>query len=822
MKKPSMNLWSISALLCLAPVLLLSSAFAQWELVDADTFQAITPCGERCYFRILPENGSLEANLPQLNLTAGAQAAVERAPTWLQVDLKDNFRRMNPVFQDVYADLINNSYDPYVDEICFTVAHTAPQTLSGPMDPAIITVNVSSLYNIDLMLDYADIINYGNAMTGGDYYSTIRYRVIEDDDTLEIELPREEYYWYVAHPKLHKETPNYIDPNTGYQASPPTGVFWRDYLMNCADPGYPLLRDMLSDCAVLWKSEQNTLDNGAVGVVTQWVQDVMTFQSYPHHDQPVRIYHQHIGTCSVHSYLTSAAARAALIPTAVSVMYSDNHKINEFWERRWVSWEPVNTYIDNPGGYENWGWHVAADWNWRGDSYIRDNTEQYTEVCTLQVNVIDNNGNPVDGARIKIYSSPCVAWGATAGWTVEDGFKQFLLGDSRSFTAQVVSEIGNYPASGMQTIIPYSQVGAVYTWNVVIPGVMPVLSVSPDTLPANPTDDFRVVLDYNLPWKILYGDNLDDNNRFSEKIPSGNIDFFICDEENFGAYLSGDDFQAFEINLGNSAGTIEFILPTNSHWYAIFANDKSTVLSQVLEVSAQLYQSSTSPGLVVTIEPENPPVQIPAAGGSFDFTLQIENTSTFQTFVVDLWIDAILPNGSVFGPIATRLDLTFAPGANVSRSLNQSVPAGAPPGDYTYWVHIGDQAGGTITVEDSFPFTKLGYDGSGFMGEWTITGWDDDYVEALCNVPGSYHLAQNSPNPFNPVTNLIYNLPEAGIVELVVYDIQGREVARLVSGYMGAGVHQAVFDCSQSASGMYFACIKVNDFKQTRKMLLVK
>ncbi|MBW2085911.1 MAG: hypothetical protein JRI54_07780, partial [Deltaproteobacteria bacterium] len=175
--------------ICVAGASMISTAFAQWQLVDSDTTQAIIPYGEHCYYRILPSSASLEINTPYINLTSAAQEAINRAPTWLQLDLKDNFRRMDPSFQDIYANIINGSFDPYVDEICFIVAHTAPQTLSGPMDPAIIVENVSSLYAIDSFLNYVQIVDYGNSITGGDYYSTTRYRVYEEPDTLEIELP---------------------------------------------------------------------------------------------------------------------------------------------------------------------------------------------------------------------------------------------------------------------------------------------------------------------------------------------------------------------------------------------------------------------------------------------------------------------------------------------------------------------------------------------------------------------------------------------------------------------------------------------------------
>ena len=246
---------------------------------------------------------------------------------------------------------------------------------------------------------------------------------------------------------------------------------------------------------------------------------------------------------------------------------------------------------------------------------------------------------------------------------------------------------------------------------------------------------------------------------------------------------------------------------------------RDTIMNNVLN---WFDSSPPPPDLVVTLTPENPPIQIPAAGGSFDFNLHIQNNSATQTYVEDLWIDVTLPNGTIYGPIVSRLDLSFPPGANPSRDLTQSIPAGAPTGDYTFWAHIGEQASGAITVEDSFPFTKLGDDGSGFMSDWITMGWDDFQVNPGENVPSEYLLAQNSPNPFNPETNLTFSLPKAGNVELVVYDIQGRQVAALVSGYRTAGVHQATFDGSQLSSGVYFASLKVNDFSQTRKMLLVK
>jgi hypothetical protein len=88
--------------------------------------------------------------------------------------------------------------------------------------------------------------------------------------------------------------------------------------------------------------------------------------------------------------------------------------------------------------------------------------------------------------------------------------------------------------------------------------------------------------------------------------------------------------------------------------------------------------------------------------------------------------------------------------------------------------------------------------------------------------PLSYRLEQNMPNPFNPATSISFRIPSSGRVTLIVYNVAGQKVARLVDGTLQAGAHRVVFDGSRFASGVYFYRLTAPGFAQARKMLLIK
>ena len=80
----------------------------------------------------------------------------------------------------------------------------------------------------------------------------------------------------------------------------------------------------------------------------------------------------------------------------------------------------------------------------------------------------------------------------------------------------------------------------------------------------------------------------------------------------------------------------------------------------------------------------------------------------------------------------------------------------------------------------------------------------------------------NYPNPYNPTTQISYTLPQRTPVRLTVYDIMGRRVATLVNTVQDAGTHQAMFDASGLASGLYIYRLQTPTMSLTRQMMFVK
>ena len=94
-------------------------------------------------------------------------------------------------------------------------------------------------------------------------------------------------------------------------------------------------------------------------------------------------------------------------------------------------------------------------------------------------------------------------------------------------------------------------------------------------------------------------------------------------------------------------------------------------------------------------------------------------------------------------------------------------------------------------------------------------------------LPKAYALHQNYPNPFNPMITINYELPRKGFVNIRVYDLMGRNIRSLVNTVQDAGYKSTKWNATNDlgqpvTAGMYIYTIQAGDFRQTKKMLLLK
>ena len=134
------------------------------------------------------------------------------------------------------------------------------------------------------------------------------------------------------------------------------------------------------------------------------------------------------------------------------------------------------------------------------------------------------------------------------------------------------------------------------------------------------------------------------------------------------------------------------------------------------------------------------------------------------------------------------------------------------------WDYVGGEANstdGTITAR------------VGQLGTYRVMAGGHGEVAPELAVPDDFALGQNYPNPFNPSTTFQVALPHTGRVTLAVYDILGREVARVHDGLLTYGMHTFQWNGRSAtgtplSSGVYFLNMEAEGFNATRKMMLVK
>jgi hypothetical protein len=200
------------------------------------------------------------------------------------------------------------------------------------------------------------------------------------------------------------------------------------------------------------------------------------------------------------------------------------------------------------------------------------------------------------------------------------------------------------------------------------------------------------------------------------------------------------------------------------------------------------------------------------------------NTGEVQDF--QYWAKVRLPNGSMYGPLFSPMEVQLDPYETLTGPIRQRVPNGAPLGDYTYYGYVGIHPD-DVWDSDEFDFevvtsiAKLQAD----LGGWDDVIWGKPEGEE--SLPAVFALYQNYPNPFNANTEITYSLAEDGPVSLKIYNLKGEVVNVLVDDLKTAGEHRLTWDGKDLlgnavSSGVYFVRLEAWGASSLSKMNLLK
>ncbi len=220
-----------------------------------------------------------------------------------------------------------------------------------------------------------------------------------------------------------------------------------------------------------------------------------------------------------------------------------------------------------------------------------------------------------------------------------------------------------------------------------------------------------------------------------------------------------------------------------------------------------------------------------APGGFVELSYTITN-NTDEAAAGDLWaIAQRAPSGPrlTVGPIVSG---TLGADEVVTGVYTQRIPEDAPAGTYTYVVNIGTFPGNPVD-SDTLTVTATGTvtgsanahtQGRPMGGAWRVTnvaGWGSAQLRHAVSAEAPSG-ATAYPNPFTGSTQVAFALEAPAHVRLAVFDVVGREVARLAEGQFAPGTHAMTFDGSELPSGVYLWRLDTGNAVQTGRLTLLR
>jgi hypothetical protein len=192
------------------------------------------PAGGALVFRYDPATETWTRHGGPGGLVPSAWEAVDAAPAWLRAALAGNLAALSAARQEALAPVVTGAADPrHRDELAFLLARIAPEDLERPqLSAGDLADHVAQIHAMDAVLDHVELVDVGDPLVDDDYYTTARYAGTQDGAAITWEIPREDYYWAVVHPKLDGEELYPISPVTGSYAPAPAGYGFRGYLLD--------------------------------------------------------------------------------------------------------------------------------------------------------------------------------------------------------------------------------------------------------------------------------------------------------------------------------------------------------------------------------------------------------------------------------------------------------------------------------------------------------------------------------------------------------------------------------------------------------------
>jgi plastocyanin len=145
-----------------------------------------------------------------------------------------------------------------------------------------------------------------------------------------------------------------------------------------------------------------------------------------------------------------------------------------------------------------------------------------------------------------------------------------------------------------------------------------------------------------------------------------------------------------------------------------------------------------------------------------------------------------------------------------------------PPGAASFTQSSSDVFNYVVTIEGTYLYQCNIHFSLGMVGKFIATALTGVGHGANKALPAAFRLHQNFPNPFNPTTNISFDVPYTAFVSLKIYNLIGEEVADIAKENMAAGSYSRIWDATSMPSGVYFYRLSAGQFTDTKKLILIK